>query len=157
MKSLVVKALILGAITAAAVPASSIHLLSRRSQEFITVRVGDTLSPQFYIRTDTVLSVIPVYDSATRTTKNNVFAKSCGTGAFFARLYRRSKGWITQPLNGDTVTVVVTGCNIQSLGTAPGCWNKDSIVAARVLAETTVTSALFPPCDTTKAPPINTR
>ena len=163
--SLVVLAAAIGAVTHPG--AIRAHTAPRGlwAREAITAHVGDTLSPQFFIRTDTILAAVPVFDSASGTTKANIVAAHCGTGFFFARLYRRSAGKITTAMNGDTVAVTVTGCTtgttpapalqaITTLGSASGCWSIDKIKAAGVAPDTSVVFGdLFPRCDTTKAAP----
>lgn len=80
------------------------------SRGAITIHVGDTILPQYAIRTDTVLAVRTFTDPVTNSVHGLVVAQRCGVSQFFLRLHPRVGGVVQSALAGDTVTVTVTGC-----------------------------------------------
>lgn len=66
------------------------------AREVVSLRIGDTLSPRYAVRTDTVLGVGP----------GVVVAKKCGASKVFLRLWRGNTA-----ISNDTVDVTVTGCS----------------------------------------------
>ncbi|MDD1678746.1 MAG: hypothetical protein LUO93_06130 [Methanomicrobiales archaeon] len=119
------------------------------SRGAIMLSQGDTISPLYAIRTDTVLGVITVVDSLTLVPRGAVVAKKCGTSAFFLRIGRRKGQMINPILTADTVTVSVTSCTTA----VP---SSSFQVAMRLLScpdsSRLFTKPGFPPADTTINP-----
>lgn len=67
------------------------------ARETITLGVGDTVSPFFSTKTDSVLEV----------RGNLIIPKRCGVGQVFLRL---GKGTVFNQVSADTITVRVTRC-----------------------------------------------
>lgn len=80
------------AVGALAHGASPVAVNARQS---LTVNMGDTITPRFTVRTDSVLEIVGP----------NIFPRHCGTGRIFLQTLRGSRVVIA-----DTVTVTVKNC-----------------------------------------------
>ena len=126
------------AAAALALGAGAVAVASNGARESIAVVVGDTITPRFAVRTDTVLRVVGT----------KILAAKCGQGMIYLRTAK-----LGNYISADSITVDVSGCGG---GTTPPsgasitvCLHSDpdSIAKYHVRGDTTVDPKLIPCLD----------